>query len=128
MKKNTIKTITYFGVVLALTVLAVDPAMAQNSGLNRVTGSVKEQLPGVADVLQVISYILGVAFGIKAALKLKESNESKGQVPISQPITLAVIAGALLALPSLLKVAAETIFGNSTTTINADGGNFRSLN
>ena len=37
MKKNTMKTLGLLGLGVALTALAVDPAMAQ-TGLNKVTG------------------------------------------------------------------------------------------
>ena len=121
-----IKSMAYLGVLSALMLVAVDPAIAQ--GLNRITNPVKAQLPAVADVLSIIAYIAGVAFGIKAALKLKESNESKGQTPLSQPITLAIVAGILLALPTMLSVATESIFGAGNTKVNATGSGMRSIN
>ena len=110
----------------ALMLVAIDPVMAQ--GLDRITNPVKSQLPAVADVLSIIAYIAGVAFGIKAALKLKESNENKGQVPLSQPITLAIVAGILLALPTMLSVATEAVFGAGNTKVNATGSGMRSIN
>ena len=121
-----IKSLTYLGMLSALMLVAIDPVMAQ--GLDRITNPIKSQLPAVADVLSIIAYISGVAFGIKAALKLKESNESKGQVPLSQPITLAIVAGILLALPTMLSVATEIVFGAGNTKVNATGSGMRSIN
>ena len=120
-----IKNIAYLGILSALILVAIDPAIAQ--GLNRITTPVKAQLPVIADVLAIIAYIAGVGFGIKAALKLKESNESKGQVPLSQPITLAIVAGVLLALPTMLSVATESVFGAGNTKTKSDGSGMRSI-
>ena len=125
--KQGLKGIMYLGMLSALMLVAVEPAMAQ-AGLDRITSPVKAQLPAVADVLSIIAYIAGIGFGIKAALKLKESNESKGQVPLSQPITLAIVAGVLLALPTLLSVASESVFGAGNTKVNAQGSGMRSIN
>ena len=126
MKKNTMKTLGLLGLGVALTALAVDPAMAQ-TGLNKVTGELKTQMGGVADLLSAVSYIGGVGFGIKAALKLKEHNESKGQTPLSQPITMGIVAALLIALPTFLKTATETLFGGSSQKTTADGGQMRSI-
>ena len=60
-------------------------------------------------------------------LKLKEHNESKGQVPLSQPITLGIVAGLLLALPSFLQTAKTGIFGSGSKGTTLDGGNIRSI-
>ena len=124
--KKILKNAAYLGIVAGLMIIALDPVMAQ--GIKRVTDTVKGQLPEVADVLAIVSYIAGIGLGIKAALKLKESNESKGQVPLSTPITLAVVAGALLALPTLLTVATEGLFGSGSTKVNAAGTGLRSIN
>ena len=127
MKKNTMKTLGLLGLGVALTALAVDPAMAQ-TGLNKVTTELRGQMGGVADLLSAVSYIGGVGFGIKAALKLKEHNETKGQTPLSQPITMGIVAALLIALPTFLKTATETLLGGSSQKTTADGGQMRSSN
>ena len=124
--KNIIKNILYLGVLSALVLVAIDPAMA-GEGLTKITDAVKDQLPEVVDVLAIVAYIAGVGFGIKAALKLKESNETKGQVPLSQPITLVIVAGVLLALPTMLKVATESVFGSNKKT-EMTGTGLRTIN
>ena len=125
--KNIIKNIVYLGVLSALVLVAIDPAMAAGEGLTKITDTVKDQLPEVVDVLAIVAYIAGVGFGIKAALKLKESNETKGQVPLSQPITLVIVAGVLLALPTMLKVATESVFGSNKKT-EMTGTGLRTIN
>ncbi len=113
-------------IALSIGVFLVEPVMAQ--GLNQVTGVVKSQLPGVAEVLSALAYVSGIGFGIKAVLKIKEHNESKGQVPLSQPITLAIVAGLLLALPSFLETAKSGVFGTGSKGTTLDGANIRSIN
>lgn len=125
MKKNLVKYLSIAVGTAGLSLLAVEPALAQ--GLNQVTGVVKSQMPGVAEVLSAVAYVAGVGFGIKAVLKLKEHNESKGQVPLSQPITLGIVAGLLLALPSFLQTAKTGIFGSGSKGTTLDGGNIRSI-
>ena len=126
--KNIIKNIVYLGVLSALVLVAIDPAMAED-GLKKITKAATTQLPEVVDVLAIISYIAGVGFGIKAALKLKESNETKGQVPLSQPITLVIVSGVLLALPTMLKVATESVFGSLAADgkVTASGTGLRAI-
>ena len=125
MKLN-FKKILGFTAVAALGIVAtMEPALAQsNVGVGKVTSGLLPQMSGVADLLSSLSYLAGIGFGIKAALKLKEHNESKGQVPVSAPITMAIVAGLLIALPSLLSISSEAIFGtgNSKTGLNGGGG------
>lgn len=99
-----------------------EPVLAANMGT--LSSGITGQMPAVANLLSAVAYIAGVGFGIKAALKLKEHNESKGQIPLSQPITLAVVAGVLLGLPSFLSAAKETTLGGGAqgTSLNGGGG------
>jgi hypothetical protein len=73
--------------------------------------------PTASELLQAVSYLAGIGFGIKAALKLKESNENKGQTPLSQPITLGVVAAMLFALPSTMTTATETVFDDNARAL-----------
>ena len=116
--KKVLKVLGYIAGISVLALLVSDPAMAQ--GLDKITAPIKAQLPGVSDVLSAVAYVSGIGFGIKGALKLKEHNESKGQVPLSAPITLFIVAGMLLALPTMLSISTEAVFGggNTKTTLN----------
>lgn len=117
--KKFVKYLGYAGVA-ALGAVAIEPAQAQ--GILTVTNGLTPQMSGIADVLSSISYLAGIGFGIKAALKLKEHNESKGQVAISAPITMAIVAGLLIALPSLLSMSSEAIFGTGNKKTGLTGG------
>jgi len=109
----------------SLLLVASTGAMAQ--GINTVTNNVMGQMPGITDVLSAVAYIAGIGFGIKAALKLREHNETKGQVPISTPITLGVVAALLLALPTFLSTGKEAVFGTGSTGTNVQGGTLRTV-
>lgn len=111
--------------VMGMIGLSSAPSYAQ--GLNTVTTNLSGQMTGVVNVISAISYILGVALGVKAALKMKESNETKGQVPISNAIVLALVAGVLLALPTFLKTGKETIFGGGATSTDLSGSSLHSI-
>ena len=65
------------------------------------------QVKNIAPVIEIISYLCGVSFGIKAALKFKESNESRGQVKITAAIIFAIAAALFLALPTFVNTGIE---------------------
>jgi intracellular multiplication protein IcmD len=114
--------------ILASYILFGSNAFAQTTDLLGTTDQVRNQLPGVADLISAASYLIGIGFGLKAALKLKEHNESKGQIPLSQPVTLAVVAALLLALPTLLSVSRNSVFGTGSQGSGLDGGDIRQIN
>ena len=76
---------------------------------------------GANQLVTAGSYVLGVAFGVKAALKLKEHNESDGRTKLSAPITLGVVSALLLGLPSFLKSGIDTTFGSGAGTTTQQG-------
>lgn len=96
--------------IAAGTLLLSSPASAQ---LSTVTTNIIQQFEGLVNVLSGVAYIGGVGFGIKAALKFKEHNETKGQVPLSQPIVMALVAALLIGLPSFIGVIRDSTLGSS---------------
>ncbi len=113
------------GLVFALLTFGASSAMAATTAA--MVTNFLAQSGGWSDVLSVIAYIAGIGFGIKAALKLKEHNESKGQVPISQPITMFIVAGLLIALPTFLTTAADSVNGVGNRKTNATTGSLRTV-
>lgn len=72
-------------------------------GLIPQTGAVMNMLGGM-------SYIFGIVFGIKGAMKLKDYNESKGQqVKLAVPIVMLIAAACFLALPSYMNMGIEAL-------------------
>lgn len=66
------------------------------------------------DLISTIAYIVGIAFVYKSILKLKEHNESKGQVKLTAAILYFVAGGLLLGLPTVIKAGRQTISVNGT--------------
>lgn len=120
--KKVVKALALMGVVILST------SAQANIGLNVVTTNLGTQMGGIVNVISSVSYIIGVALGVKAALKMKESNESKGQVPISNAIVLALVAAVLLTLPSFLKTGRETVFGSTTKGTELNGSSLQTIN
>jgi hypothetical protein len=136
MKKKLLKALGYAGATAGLFMLAMEPAFAgygsaagDGAGLGNLTQNLRSSANSIVDILSLVSYVVGVGFGIKAALKFKEHNESKGQTPISQPIVLLVVAAFLLALPTLLIMAKDAVLGTgSSSTSISDATQLRQLN
>lgn len=115
--------------LLAVSVGTLAVATGANAAdVNTVTSNMLTQLTGVNDLISAVAYVAGIGFGIKAALKFKEHNETKGQVPLSQPITLAIVAGLLIALPTFLSVAKGGVFGSGSQANTLSGQATRTIN
>ena len=122
--KNFTRGLTKVGVSALLMGLA---GVASAQGLNNVTGNIMNQMPGITDVFGAASYVLAIGLFIKAGLKLKEHTESKGQVPLSHPMTYAIVAAILFALPSFMTTGKEAVFGGGAQTTGVTGGTLRSV-
>lgn len=61
------------------------------------------------------SYIAGLAFSVGAIMKFKQHKDNPTQIPIGTPISLVLIAAALLFMPTLLKSVGTTMFGTAST-------------
>jgi hypothetical protein len=90
--------------LLPLLMLAI-PSYAQT--VADVADGMIPQIKNIAPVIEIVSYLCGIVCGIKAALKFKESNESRGQVKISAAIIFAVAAALFLALPTFVNTGIE---------------------
>jgi hypothetical protein len=133
MKRKLLQTLGF--AALSVGLLAVFPEAANAGYGNQVAGTGVDNLAGnlrgtaksVTDILSILSYVVGVGFGIKGALKFKEHNETKGQTPISQPLVLLAVAGFLLSLPTLLVMARDSVLGSGASGVSLDGGGLRTL-
>lgn len=116
--------------VSAISLLAIEPAMAQTGFSGLFSGTLRDQMLSGADFLSAIAYIAGIAFGIKGVLKLKEWNDSKGrEATLTQALVPFVAAGILLGLPSMLRVAKGTVTdGSLGGTSIGTGSAIRTIN
>jgi len=133
--KKTMKVLGFMALGIGLFALTTDSAFAQGygntgdsgKGVGYLASTLRTSAKSVTDILSLVSYVVGVGFGIKAALKFKEHNETKGQTPISQPIVLLAVAGFLLSLPTLLNIARDSVAGTNTQGVSIDNGGLRTL-
>ncbi len=119
---KSLKSLVIFAGLMGL---AAGSAMAATT--TAIVSNFMSQAGGWTDVLSTVAYLAGIGIGIKAALKLKEHNESKGQIPVSQPITMFIVAGLLIALPSFLTTAADSTMGVGARKTGVSTGALRAV-
>ena len=100
------------------------------TGLSGVTGWISGQvslLTNIADNMQSVerlitaaAYIMGLAFGLKALLSLKELGESRsmmsggGKSGIKEPLVYFLVASILIYLPTGFRIMLNTTFGSTS--------------
>ena len=87
--------------------------LALATGLNSSSG-----VTMVANVLTSISYISSIFFAVQSYFKFKEWSFSKGITPLSQPITLAIVALMLATMPTFMTVASEATWSSGYSHLN----------
>lgn len=65
---------------------------------------------GIIPLMEGVAYVMGIIFLIKSALKLKEHNETKGQVKLTVPIVFFIAGAIFVTLPTAVSVVYRTIF------------------
>lgn len=93
--------------VLSVALLAF-PELAAAAELKDSMSRLSSQTQSVADVLSGFSYLAGTGVGVRSALLFKDHNENPANTKLSKPLTHALVAGMLLALPSFLTVGADS--------------------
>ncbi len=117
LKTKTISALPYVGASLVCLAFT-DVALAAKIG--QLAENVQSNFSAMEKLLKGVSYLGGVGFGLGAALKFKEHNENPTQTKLSKPITMALVSGALLALPQLMTTSVETVWNNPNMT-NSSG-------
>lgn len=64
--------------------------------------AVGQSLSGIVDLISSLAYLAGAGFGVKAGLRLKDHSEDPEAVPIGAPLSMALVAGLLISLPTFL--------------------------
>lgn len=123
-KKQTnpmLSLLGYFSALFVLFFLSEYAFAGGGEDIGGVAASVTGTLKNVQNLLVAVAYIAGIAFGIAGVMKFKAHKDNPTQVPLSQPLTLIMIAAGLMFLPSLLSTAGETIFKGGQKG-SAEGG------
>ena len=96
--------------IMMLGVIA--PAFATTLTIGSMAESIKGTFADIGLMVTAGSYIAGLGFSIGAILKFKQHKDSPTQVQVGQPISMVLIAAALLFLPTLLDTVGNTMFGS----------------
>lgn len=122
MNKGFQRGLFLFGLI---SIFFVDVVFASGGGGATSLGDVAQNVTATFDnlgkMITAISYIAGLGFAIGAVLKFKAHKDNPTQIPIGTPIALFFVAVALLFLPTALKVASGTLFGQGATTASPKG-------
>jgi hypothetical protein len=103
-------------VIILSLVLSTSMAYADGTTIADIANRLVAPLSiGSIELMGALAYIFGIALAIKGILKLKEVNESKGQVKLNVPIIILVAAVFFLMLPTLLKTGENTLGLNNAT-------------
>jgi len=93
------------------------PVLASSAmSLGSVASEIYSSFNQLANLITAGAYIGGLAFAVGAIMKFKQHKDNPTQVPIGTPISLVMIAAALLFLPSILSTTGQTIFGGGSTS------------
>jgi hypothetical protein len=79
------------------------------STLDCIFNSMVSEVQSIPVLLNYIVYIGALTFAYKGVLKLKEFNESKGQVKITNAILYFLASGLLFGLPKVVQVGRSTV-------------------
>lgn len=108
--------------------LFATPAMAQTGFSGLLSSTWLTQFQSGADLMSIIAYLAGIAFGIKGVINLKQWNESKGRdSTLMQGLIPILLAGVLLGLPTILKAAKESTAGTAGGASLGTGTTLRTI-
>ena len=108
--------------VMSIIMLGVTaPAFATALTLGSMAESITKTFANIGLLVTAGSYIAGLGFSIGAILKFKQHKDSPTQVQVGQPISMVLIAAALLFLPTLLDTVGNTMFGGKANTAGPGG-------
>jgi heme/copper-type cytochrome/quinol oxidase subunit 2 len=108
--------------VLGATLFSAPAVLAQSSIGELLTAARTSQLGPIASFAGAVCFILGVVFGITALLKFRAnaSNPNDPSNKISTAIVTALVAAALIGIPSFLGVGVNTLFGAGAQTTSIE--------
>ena len=113
--KNFLFIVLFCLITIPSTVFAADSANAQC--IAELVDNWVYNARGYVDIIAIIAYVSGIGFGIKGVHKIKEHNESRGQVKLVTPIFMLVGAAFLLAMPTLMKMGIDSILGTDAEAV-----------
>jgi len=105
-KENTHLAVTLFS--LAVGLFGFDPVLAQTIGSVADTVVNNGTFSSILNLISGAAYLVGIMFGIKSAVQLKDHTENSQQVKLTKPMVSMAVCGILLALPSFFGMLQST--------------------
>lgn len=96
------------------------PAAAQSNetgGIARMVNTLFENLRTIPDLIGIVAYIAGAAFGIAGIFKLKQHVDNPQQAELKDGLMRLGAGGGLIALPFVLQAVIDS-FGGQTGESN----------
>ncbi|MFM8454600.1 MAG: hypothetical protein ACKOAD_06575 [Gammaproteobacteria bacterium] len=87
------------------------PAHAADNLASIINSYIKANVESVGQLITLLSYVAGIALAITGILQFKAHKDNAIQNPLSKPITVLCIAGALLFMPKVVEIAGQSLFG-----------------
>src|SRR5689334_3494979 len=84
---------------------------SSNEGIGDIAERVTTSFQQLGQLMIAVSYLAGIAFAIAGIFKFKQHKDNPTQIPLGTPIALLVIGILLIFLPSFIKPAGTTLFG-----------------
>jgi hypothetical protein len=107
----------YFFLILLVLLFSEQALASSCETLDCIVDGFVPQLEASKSLISSISYIAGLIFGYKGIVKLKEHNESKGQVKLSVGLLYLISCALLVGLPTVIVKGRQTV-GLSTSVGN----------
>lgn len=99
--------------------LFINPALAQDAlDVGDVMGSVTTNTGPIPTLLTSLSYVTGVGFTIMGLIKMRDYVDNPSQNYMKDALARLGIGAALILLPFVINVAANTIGAEANVTIN----------
>lgn len=92
-----------------------------SDNLGGIADNTKKSLKNIALLLTAIAYAMGIGLGLMAISKFKMHSANPTQVPMSAPVSLIILAGLALFLPSVFGVSGKTIFADKGVVGGIEG-------
>lgn len=101
---------TYYASAAALTIgLMGVTSEAGATGFNVVAENVSKGTQDIPGLIASLAYLIGALLAVLGVMKIKDHVENPTQTPLKDGAIRLLCAGALLAAPTLLQAAVETV-------------------
>jgi hypothetical protein len=110
----------YLYTVLISFLPAVRPSYGQvNTTLGSAIYNIGDNIGASLGLLEILSYVIGITFGIIGVIKLKEYSDAPGKIAFKDPLIRIIVGAFFIILPTFIGVIiASTIGGGGGLDIH----------